>query len=72
MDDLPDGAFVLHEGTPCLVADAQLLRWTPSGYRGAVARPTHRRVILITPPSSVEILRTGWRGAVPLLHPSAT
>ena len=28
--------------------------------------------ILITPPSSVEVLRTGWRGAVPLLHPSAT
>ena len=53
-------------------ADAQLLRWTPSGYRGAVARPARRRAILITPPSSVEVLRTGWRRAVPLLHPSAT
>ncbi len=26
---------------------------------------------LITPPSLVEVLRSGWRGAVPLLHPSA-
>jgi hypothetical protein len=71
MEELPDGAFVLHEGAPYLVADAQLLRWTPSGYRGAVARPAHRRAYVITPPSSVEILRAGWRGAVPLLHPSA-
>ncbi len=72
MDDLPDGAFVLHDGAPCLVADAHLLRWTPSGYRGAVSRPTHQRTIVITPLSSVEVLSTGWRGAVPLLHPSAT
>jgi hypothetical protein len=71
MDALPDGAFVLHEGAPYLVMDVRLLRWTPSGYRGAVDRPTQRRAIVITPPSSVEILRTGWRGAVPLLHPSA-
>ena len=31
LDDLPDGAFTLHEGAPCLVMDARLLRWTPSG-----------------------------------------
>jgi len=71
MDDLPDGAYVLHEGAPCLVIDARLLRWTPSGYPDAVARPTHRQATLITPPSSIGVLRTGWQGAVPLLHPSA-
>jgi hypothetical protein len=71
MDDLPEGAFVLHDGVPYLVTDAHLLRWTPSGYRDAVARPTRQRAILITPPSSVEVLRTDWRPAVPLLHPSA-
>jgi hypothetical protein len=72
MDDLPDGAFVLHADAPHLVMDTRLLCWTPSGYRDAVARPTRRRAILITPPSSVEVLRASWRGAVPLLHPSAT
>ena len=71
MDDLPDGAFVLHESTPHLVKDARLLRWTPSGYRDAMARPTHRPATIITPTSSIEVLGTGWRGAVPLLHPSA-
>ena len=71
MDGLPDGAFVLRDGAPYLVMDARLLRWTPSGYRDAVARPTHRRATIITPPSSIEVLSTRWRGAVPLLHPSA-
>ncbi len=71
MDALPDGAFVLQRGAPCLVTDGQLLRWTPSGYRDAAARPTRRRATIITPPSFVEVLRAGWRGAVPLLHPSA-
>jgi hypothetical protein len=71
MDDLPDGAFVLHDGTPHLVMDARLLRWTPSGYRDPSVRPTRRRATLITPPSSVEVLRADWRPVVPLLHPSS-
>jgi hypothetical protein len=29
------------------------------------------RAVLITPPSLVEVLRAGWEGAVPVLHPSA-
>jgi hypothetical protein len=70
MDDLPDGAFVLHDRTPHLVKGARLLRWTPSGYRDPSARPTCRRATLITPPSSVEVLRADWRPVVPLLHPS--
>ena len=71
MDDLPDGAFVLHESTPHLVKDARLLRWTPSGYRDPSARPARRRATLITPPSSVEVLRADWRPVVPFLHPSS-
>ena len=31
-DDLPDGAFVLHDGEPWLVLGAGLLHWTPAGY----------------------------------------
>jgi len=64
-----DGAFVLEEGVPWLVLGGRLRRWTPGGY--AEARPMPQRVTVITPPSLVEVLRRGWEGAVPLLHPSA-
>src|SRR4051812_43928512 len=37
-DELPDGAFVLHDGEPWLVLGACLLRWTPSGYTDRVPR----------------------------------
>jgi hypothetical protein len=71
IDELPDGAFVLHDGEPWLVHDAALLRWTPAGYDARAPRPATGRATLITPPSLVAVLRTGWRGAVPLLHPTS-
>jgi hypothetical protein len=71
LDALPDGAFVLRDGAPWLVRGAELLRWTPAGYGDRVARPAGADARLITPPSLVAILRAGWDGAVPLLHPSA-
>ena len=68
--DLPDGAFVLERDEPWLVLGDELRRWTPSGY--AERRPrTGGDAVLITPPSLVEVLRSGWQGSVPLLHPSA-
>jgi hypothetical protein len=68
--DLPDGAFVLHEREPWLVHGPQLLRWTPAGYTDRIARPPAAATV-ITPPSLVAVLRAGWSGAVPLVHPSA-
>ena len=68
--ELPDGAFVLAAGVPWLVLGRELVRWTPAGY-------TERRpradgpAQLVTPPSLVGVLRAGWRGDVPFLHPSA-
>jgi hypothetical protein len=70
-DELPDGAFVLEQGAPFLVLGKQLLRWTPSGYAGHMSRPRRGRAVVITPPSLVRVLRLGWQGAVPLLHPTA-
>jgi hypothetical protein len=72
IDELPDGAFVLHEGSPFLVRGPRLLRWTPAGYTGARPRPGRGRFEAVTPPSLVAVLRTGWEGSVPLLHPSAS
>jgi hypothetical protein len=48
----------------------ELLRWTPAGYHERRRRP-RGRCTLVTPPSLVAVLRRGWAGAVPLLHPSA-
>jgi len=70
LDELPDGAFVLSEGAPCLVLGAQLLRWTAAGYEAPRPRPTRRQAAVITPPSLVAVLRAGWQPLVPLLHPS--
>ena len=68
--ELPDGSFVVSDGDAHLVLGGELLRWTPAGY--AERRRRHRGpTTLITPPSLVEVLRQGWTGAVPLLHPSA-
>ena len=67
--ELPDGAFVLRDGTPWLVLQRELLCWTPGGYTERVARPGGRATV-VTPPVLVDVLREGWSGAVPLLHPS--
>jgi len=72
VDDLPDGAFVLHDGAPKLVLGDVLLTWTPGGYTAPTARPRRSPAALITPPSLVAVLRRGWDSALPLLHPSAT
>ncbi len=66
---LPDGAFVLVDGAPWLVLDGELLRWTPGGY--TERRPAAGRATLITPPSALHALASGWSGVVPFLHPSA-
>jgi hypothetical protein len=69
-EDLPEGVFVLHEGEPWLVLRSAIRRWTAAGYAERRRRPKGR-LLAITPPSLVEVLRAGWNGAVPLLHPSA-
>jgi hypothetical protein len=71
LDDLPDGAFVLRDGAPHLVLGSELLAWTPRGYLKRVGRPSHTDAVLITPPTLVAVLRSGWRPLVPLFHPSA-
>jgi hypothetical protein len=69
LDELPDGAFVLRDHEPWLVLGDELRRWTPGGYTERGPKP-HGRATLVTPPSLVTILAAGWRGEVPLLHPT--
>ncbi len=72
LDELPDGSFVLHQGAPYLVFGSDLLRWTAAGYLDRMRRRPRQRATLITPPSLVAVMRTGWEERlVPLFHPSA-
>ena len=71
LGELPDGAFVVHEGEPWIVLGPELARWTPAGYAERRPPPTGEKASLITPPSLLAILRADWQPVVPLLHPSA-
>jgi hypothetical protein len=70
-DELPDGAFVLHDGKPCLVLGEALLTWSPAGYVARAARPAGQPAVVITPPSLIALLRTRRTPLVPLVHPTA-
>lgn len=69
--ELPDGAFVLHDGSPALVLGGALLTWSPDGYIDRRRRPRNAEAAVITPPSLLELLRNKWTPLVPLMHPSA-
>jgi hypothetical protein len=60
---VPDGAFVVSDGGPALVAGDRLVPWTTSGYGPARRRPASSGdpALLITPPSIVAALRAGFR-----------
>jgi hypothetical protein len=67
LEQLPDGAFVVLGGAPWLVLGPELLRWTPGGY--SERRPRRGgRVDTVTPPTSLHVLGSGWKGSVPLVH----
>jgi hypothetical protein len=71
IDDLPDATFIVVDGAPWLVLGDEILRWTPSGYAERRARSGRGIVEVVTPPSFLHVLRSGWEPVVPLLHPSA-
>jgi hypothetical protein len=64
--DLPDGAFVLLDGVPAVVAGGHLREWTRAGYGGRRARPARGAACVITPPSTVAVLRAGYPAQVRL------
>jgi hypothetical protein len=58
--ELPDSAFVLHDGTPAVLVDDRLVEWTREGYGERRSRPVRGTANVITPPSSVAALRAGY------------
>jgi hypothetical protein len=58
--ELPDGAFVLLDGSPAVVAGGHLSEWTRAGYAARRPRPARGVAEVITPPSTVAALRAGY------------
>jgi hypothetical protein len=58
--DLPDGTFVTIDGAPAVIAGDQLTPWTHDGYGAPGARPRRGVAQVITPPSTVAVLRAGY------------
>ena len=67
LDGLPDGAFLALDGEPWLVLGSELWHWTPGGYSERRQRFAGG-VEVVTPPTSLRVLASGWRGDLPLVH----
>ncbi|NKB60307.1 MAG: hypothetical protein GKS00_28710 [Alphaproteobacteria bacterium] len=68
LDDLPPGTFIEVDGVPHLVQADGLRRWSWRGYDAPITRSASD-VTVLTPPSSVAVLRAGYK---PVLHASAS
>jgi hypothetical protein len=67
--DLPDGAMIADGDQAWLLQANELLLWSPFGYEGRRPAVASARVQLLTPPSIVEIIRSGY---TPSVHPTAS
>jgi hypothetical protein len=65
LKDLPDGTFFLQDGEPFLIARERIHHWTPFGYEKAMGLPSSRKVLVLTPRSTVNAFRSGYK---PALH----
>jgi hypothetical protein len=67
LDELPDGVFVADGSEGFLVWGDRLLKWTPAGYVAGRPRPAGGTATVLTPASTVAVLRAGY---VPAVHES--
>jgi len=60
---LPDGVFVATDSGPAVVVGDRLAVWAHNDniYRDKLPRPTTGTATVLTPPSTVQILRAGYR-----------
>ena len=58
--DLPDGTFVIVDDHPAVVAGPHLAEWTDAGYDRHLPRPRTGTATVLTPPSTVAALRSGY------------
>jgi hypothetical protein len=65
---VPDGAMIALDDRPWLVIGETLLAWSLAGYTERIAASTAATVAVLTPPSTLAVIRGGYS---PALHPSA-
>ena len=68
LDALPCGTMVLLDGTAYALADGRLLAWSHEGYTGVAPHVGNAELTVLTPPTTVEILKAGYQ---PHIHGSA-
>jgi hypothetical protein len=66
--DVPAGGFAVVVDQPVLVLEDRVVPWTSRGYGPPAARPSRGSALALTPPSTLAVLRHGYR---PALHPDA-
>ncbi len=60
LGSLPDGAFVLWEDKPHLLAGGRLFPWSPEGYKDSIPLPAVEKITVLTPRSVVNAFRAGY------------
>jgi hypothetical protein len=58
--DLPDGTFVLVDGKPAVMVDDHTTAWSEAGYGHRRPRQRTGLATVLTPPSTVAVLRAGY------------
>ena len=66
MEQLPNGAMIMANKSCYAIKDNQFLKWSGLGY--AIEELPHGEKYLLTPPSTIEVLRNGYK---PYWHRSA-
>lgn len=61
---LADGTFVMVEDVPAVVVGEHLTEWTPKGYGLRRPRPRSGRAVVLTPPSTIAALRSGYEAQI--------
>jgi hypothetical protein len=58
--ELPDGAFVVMDGVPAVVRGGAVVAWSVEGYGERRRRPRSGEAEVLTPPSTLGVLRAGY------------
>ena len=58
--ELPDGTFVMEDGVPALVVGGSVVAWSADGYGETRRRPRRGEAEVLTPPSTLRVLRAGY------------
>jgi hypothetical protein len=67
--DVPAGTFAVIDEVPALALEDRLVPWSPAGYGPPIDRPSRGNANVLTPPSTVMVLRHGYR---PEIHPTVS